>query len=53
MSALVALTGGGYAVEVPDGASSVLIAVEPGFFADGLVEIDTTGITEGDVVVLP
>ncbi|MEP7055437.1 MAG: peptidoglycan-binding protein [Actinomycetota bacterium] len=53
VTALVALAEGGYAVEVPTGATSKLIGVEPGEFADGRVEVTGTGITEGMSVVVP
>jgi peptidoglycan hydrolase-like protein with peptidoglycan-binding domain len=52
VEALVALTEGGYAVEKEDGAETKLVAVEPGFFADGLVEV-TGELTVGDRVVVP
>jgi hypothetical protein len=53
VSALVVLREGGYAVEIiDDGAEPRLVAVDPGFFSDGLVEI--TGEPEpGDLVVVP
>lgn len=50
-SALVATGDGGYAVEMVDGATTRFIAVEPGLFADGLVEVQ--GITAGTAVVVP
>ena len=50
LHALVATGDGGYAVEVVDGGSTSFVAVEPGMFNDGMVEVD--GITPGtDVVV--
>jgi peptidoglycan hydrolase-like protein with peptidoglycan-binding domain len=54
VTALLALAEGGYAVEVvgSDGATR-LVAVDPGFYADGLVEIDADGVAEGDEVVVP
>ena len=54
VSALVALLEGGYAVEVPnaDGTRS-LVAVEVGFFADGMVEITAGGLQAGDQVLVP
>ena len=53
VTSLVALAEGGYAVEVEqsDGTTR-LVAVEPGFFADGLVEIDAQ-LAVGDRVVIP
>lgn len=53
VSALVALSDGGYAIEADSGAGFRLVAVEPGFFADGLVEIDVVGVEVGDLVALP
>ena len=54
VSALVALLEGGYAVEVPneDGTRS-LVAVEVGFFADGMVEITAGALEAGDQVLVP
>jgi peptidoglycan hydrolase-like protein with peptidoglycan-binding domain len=52
VEALVALAEGGYAVEVEDGSGTRLVAVEPGFYADGLVEV-TGGVSAGDRVVVP
>jgi peptidoglycan hydrolase-like protein with peptidoglycan-binding domain len=53
VTALVALAGTGYAVEVPqDDGTSELVPVEPGMYADGFVEVSGEGIEEGtDVVV--
>ena len=51
-SALVATLDGGFAVEVVTGsASTQFIAVDPGMFADGFVEV--TGIEPGTAVVVP
>lgn len=50
--ALIALSDGGYALEVRRDAGTVLIGVETGDFAGGLVEV-TGEIREGDVVVVP
>jgi len=52
VSALLALAEGGYAVEVVEGETTRLTAVDPGFFADGWVEI-TGDVQPGDVVVVP
>jgi len=52
VSALLALAEGGYALELVDGESTRLVAVEPGFFADGFVEV-SGAIAAGDVVVIP
>ena len=53
VSALVALAEGGYAVEVQTATGTQLIAVEPGFYADGLVEVESAGLSVGDLVVVP
>ena len=53
VSALIALSDGGYAIEADSGSGFRLVAVEPGFFADGLVEIDVAGVEVGDLVALP
>ena len=54
VSALVALAEGGYAVEVDSGNGATrLVAVEPGFYADGLVEIQSGDLGVGDRVVVP
>jgi len=50
--ALVALAEGGYAVEKVSGSTTQLIAVVPGAFGDGIVEITGDGIAEGDSVVV-
>ena len=53
VTALLALAGGGYAVEVVQGDTTELVRVEPGLFADGLVEIGGGGIRAGMKVVVP
>lgn len=54
VTALLALAEGGYAVEVvDDDGSTVLVAVEPGLFADGFVEVTSTGLEPGMDVVVP
>jgi len=54
VTALVALAEGGYAVEVEqaDGTTR-LVAVDPGMYADGLVEIASDALQPGDRVVAP
>ena len=52
VEALLALAEGGYAVEVEDGSTTRLVGVEPGFYADGLVEI-VGEVSAGDRVVVP
>jgi multidrug efflux pump subunit AcrA (membrane-fusion protein) len=53
VTALVALLGGGYAVEVPDAQTTRLVPVEPGMYADGYVEIAEGDLAEGDTVLVP
>ncbi|NIR34537.1 MAG: hypothetical protein GWN79_00260 [Actinobacteria bacterium] len=54
VTALLALAEGGYAVEVVDVSGATrLVAVDPGFYAEGLVEIESSGLSIGDQVVLP
>ena len=50
-SALVATADGGFAVEVDNGNTTTFVAVDPGMFADGFVEVD--GIEPGTAVVVP
>jgi hypothetical protein len=50
VGALLALAEGGYGVEVVDGGSARVVAVKPGLFANGNVEISGAGITEGTTV---
>ena len=51
VQALLALAEGGYGVEVADGTGR-LVRVETGLFAEGMVEISGTGISEGLKVVV-
>ena len=56
VNALLALAGGGYAVEVVDAAGThTLIRVEPGLIDDseGRVEVSGAGLAEGQDVVVP
>ncbi|GMQ94482.1 MAG: hypothetical protein BMS9Abin12_1974 [Acidimicrobiia bacterium] len=53
VTSLVALAEGGYAVEVVGDGSTYLVGVEAGLFADGLVEVTGTGLSAGDLVVVP
>jgi peptidoglycan hydrolase-like protein with peptidoglycan-binding domain len=51
VGALVALVEGGYAVEVVEGDKHRLVAVKPGLFSDGRVEISGPDVREGMRVV--
>jgi peptidoglycan hydrolase-like protein with peptidoglycan-binding domain len=53
VSALLALLGGGYALEVVDEAATRLVAVETGLFANGYVQVSGPGLRAGDRVVVP
>lgn len=53
VSALLALREGGYAIEVVNGDGTTrLIPADPGFFADGFVEVEAD-VQPGDRVVVP
>jgi peptidoglycan hydrolase-like protein with peptidoglycan-binding domain len=55
VTALLAQTGGGYAVEVTGPRGNRLVAVSPGLFddADGLVQVTGAGLSAGRRVVVP
>ncbi len=53
VAALLALTEGGYGVEVVKGRSTSIVAVETGLFAAGRVEVSGEGLTEGMTVGMP
>jgi peptidoglycan hydrolase-like protein with peptidoglycan-binding domain len=53
VSALVALAEGGYGVQVVTGSASRYVAVEPGMFAGGRVEVSGDGLSEGMLVGVP
>ena len=57
ISALVALAGGGYAVDVVDGGGSLatprLVPVQTGLFSSTLVQVSGPGITVGSKVEVP
>ena len=53
ISALVALAGGGYAVEVSGGGTVHLIAVQTGLFSQTLVQVSGAGLTPGTRVEVP
>ncbi|HEX4186749.1 MAG TPA: peptidoglycan-binding domain-containing protein [Solirubrobacteraceae bacterium] len=50
-TALVATAGGGFAVEVLEGAHRVALAVTPGMFANGYVEVEGPNIHAGLTVL--
>lgn len=53
ISALVALAGGGYAVEVVHGQARHLVAVRTGLFAQTLVQVSGAGLAAGMRVGVP
>jgi peptidoglycan hydrolase-like protein with peptidoglycan-binding domain len=53
VSALVALAGGGYAVEVVDARGRRLVPVRTGLFSDTRVQVDGAGLAPGTRVVVP
>jgi peptidoglycan hydrolase-like protein with peptidoglycan-binding domain len=55
VDALIALSGGGYAVEVDSGGSRHLVTVTLGMFddAEGLVQVSGPGLRDGQRVVVP
>ena len=53
VSALVALAGGGYAVEVVHGSAGHLVTVRTGLFARTLVQVSGPGLTAGQRVEVP
>ena len=53
VAALLALAEGGYGVEVVEGATTRILAVETGMFADGRVEVTGKGLSAGMTVGVP
>jgi len=53
VSALVALAGGGYAVEVVHGSGGHLVAVQTGLFSQTLVQVSGPGLAAGQRVEVP
>jgi hypothetical protein len=53
VSALVALAGGGYAVDVGQGSTAHLVAVQTGLFSQTLVQVSGAGLTAGTRVEVP
>ncbi len=50
-TALIATAGGGYAIEVLEGVRRAVLAVTPGMFAGGYVQIEGPGLREGMTVL--
>jgi membrane fusion protein, multidrug efflux system len=53
VAALLALTNGGFGVEVVDGDRTRIIPVKTGMFASGLVQVSGSGIAESVTVGVP
>jgi hypothetical protein len=53
VAALLALAEGGYGLQVVDGTTTHIVAVETGLFADGKVEVSGDGLTAGTKVGMP
>jgi peptidoglycan hydrolase-like protein with peptidoglycan-binding domain len=53
VAALLALAEGGYGVQVVDGATTRIVGVKTGLFADGRVEVTGDGLAEGTTVGMP
>jgi membrane fusion protein, multidrug efflux system len=53
VAALLALAEGGYGVQVVEGATTRIVAVETGLFADGRVEVTGNGLADGMTVGMP
>jgi membrane fusion protein, multidrug efflux system len=53
VNALLALAEGGYGVQIVNGTTAEIVAVEVGLFADGRVEVSGGGIAEGMKVGVP
>lgn len=53
VAALLALAEGGYGVQIVEGSTTRIVAVEIGLFAGGRVEVSGGGLTEGMTVGVP
>jgi hypothetical protein len=52
-TALLATAGGGYAIEALEGTRRIALAVTPGMFANGYVQIEGPGVHGGLTVTEP
>ena len=50
-TALTATAGGSYAIELLEGGRRVQLAVTPGMFANGYVQVEGAGLREGQTVI--
>jgi peptidoglycan hydrolase-like protein with peptidoglycan-binding domain len=53
VTALLALAGGGYGLEIAEADGTRIVAVEVGLFADGHVQVSGEGVDAGTDVVVP
>jgi hypothetical protein len=53
VAALLALSEGGYGVELVEGSTRRIVTVQTGMFASGRVEISGTGLSDGMTVGMP
>jgi peptidoglycan hydrolase-like protein with peptidoglycan-binding domain len=53
VAALLALTGGGYGLEVVEGTSRRIVPIEVGLFSGGRVEVSGSGLSTGMTVGVP
>ncbi|GIH19143.1 efflux RND transporter periplasmic adaptor subunit [Rugosimonospora africana] len=53
VTSLLALAEGGYGVQVVEGGTTKVVAVQTGLFASGRVEVTGEGLTEGMTVGIP
>ncbi|MFF5084375.1 efflux RND transporter periplasmic adaptor subunit [Actinoplanes sp. NPDC000266] len=53
VTALLALSEGGYGVEVSENGATRVVAVKTGLFAGGEVEVSGAGLEDGTLVVVP
>jgi hypothetical protein len=53
VAALLALAEGGYGLELADGATTRVVPVSVGLFADGQVEVDGPDLRDGTTIRMP